>query len=186
MINPFSLASPLKLYAALGLAIILSLAVAVHLYHDRGVRSERDRAVSDLIAYKAQQQALTDTKRLENAQKKADADSVLKKVDAERRLALEKLGLANTTTDKLRKALEDDKIIINRAINRANQLRHSTAAGDPASLPEVPSTTALPAESGNDSDSVLARVTRAAQDTTINYNSLYDSWAKSCAIYGCQ
>ena len=185
MINPFSLASPLKLYAALGLAIILSLAVAVHLYHDRGVRSERDRAVSDLIAYKAQQQALTDTKRLENAQKKADADSVLKKVDAERRLALEKLGLANTTTDKLRKALEDDKIIINRAINRADQLRVKTIS-DTTSLPQVPNATALPAEVGADCDSVLARVTRAAQDTTINYNSLYDSWAKSCAIYGCQ
>ena len=138
-----------------------------------------------LFRSKVQQQALTDTKRLENAQKKADADALLKQVDAERRVALEKLGLANTTTDKLRKALDDDKIIINRAINRADQLRVKTDS-NPTSLPQISSTAELPTESGNDCDSALARVTRAAQDTTINYNSLYESWAKSCEIYGCE
>ena len=126
----FSLLSRFKLYAALGTIIGLALIVGIHLYHDRGVRIERDRAVSDLNAYKAQQQALTDTKRLENAQKKADADALLKQVDAERRVALEKLGLTLTNRDELTKKVS----VINAKLNEASNVIERNRANTATSL----------------------------------------------------
>ena len=59
MINPFSIFSPFKLYAALGTIIALSVVVGVHLYNDRGVRIERDTAVADLASYKTKIEVAT-------------------------------------------------------------------------------------------------------------------------------
>ena len=178
----FPALTPFKLYAALGLAIILSVIVGVHLYHDRGVRIERDTAISDLASYKSQVETEMAKRNAENAALKQEGEQVTMIAKNEYAALKQKLSLAETTTEQLRKDLSNDKAIINHAL--ANQLRVKTA-GDTASLPEVSSATELPAESGNDSDRTLATLTRACQDTTVAYNSLWSSWENNCKIYGC-
>ena len=182
----FNLLSPFKLYAALGAVILVAAILGIHLYHDRGVRNERDTAVSNLASYKVQQKTLSDAAILDNARKLAQALVTATNLKTERDMVRAQLNLANTTTEQLKKGLQDDKTIINRAIARADQLRIKPAASNTAGMPQVSIPTELSTESGNECNTALARVTRAAQDTTINYNSLYESWAKSCAIYGCE
>ena len=179
----FPALTPFKLYAALGLAIILSAIVGVHLYHDRGIRIERDTAVSDLASYKSQVETETAKRNAENAAAKKIGEQLAITAKNDYEALKQKLSLSETTTEQLRKDLLNEKATINRAL--ANQLRVKTAS-DTASLPEVSSTTELSTEVWDDCNTALARVTRAAQDTTINYNSLYDSWVKNCAIYGCE
>lgn len=178
----FNLLSPFKLYAALGAVLILSVIVGVHLYHDRGVRIERDTAVSDLASYKSQVETETAKRNAENAAAKKMGEQVAITAKTEYAALKQKLSLSETTTEQLRRALSNEKTIINRAL--VNQLRVKTA-GDTASLPEVSSATELPAESGNDSDRTIATLTRACQDTTVAYNSLWSSWENNCKIYGC-
>lgn len=179
----FNLLSPFKLYASIGAVLIISSIVGVGWYKYNHALTRASVAEGALITYKALETAKSDAIALENAEKLKQANTSAINVQNERDAVRTQLNLANATTDSLRKDLLNGKTIINRAL--ANQLRHSSTASDSARLPEVSSATALPAEVGDDCNATLARVTRAAQDTTINFNSLYDSWAKNCLIYGC-
>ena len=186
MINPISfILSPFKLYAAAGTIIALSVVVGVHLYLDRGVRIERDTAVADLDSYKTKIEVATALQVAENlAKDKAHFESATN-LQTQYADAVKKLGLANQTTETLRKDLQNDKAIINRALANADKLRIKPFGSD-ASLSKIPTAAELLAQSGDDSNATLARVTRACQVTTNDYNALWNSWTNNCAIYGCK
>ena len=179
----FNLLSPFKFYASVGAFILVLSIVTIGVYKYNRATARAVSAEGNLATYKSLQAAKSDAIALENAEKLKQANTSAINVQNERDAVRTQLNLANATTESLRKDLLNDKAIINRAL--ANQLRITTA-GDTARLPEVSSATALPAEVGDDCNATLATLTRACQDTTINYNSLLESWNKNCVIYGCE
>ncbi len=143
-----------------------------------------DKAELALNTFKTEIQRATDAQRLQNEYKKIQGENESKAIELEHKQALKRLGLAETTTAKLKKELQNEKQNLINALNNAYELRVNSASNT-FRLPKVSESPEVSTESGGVSNTTLARTVRACQDTTISYNSLWESWHKNCLIYGC-
>lgn len=172
----FTFLTPFKLYAAAGAIILLSAIVGIHLYHDRGIRIERDTAVSDLASYKSQLSVEVQKRTDEIAQTKKLGDDKVKSAFAERDAAMTRLGLEHIDRLKLSKQLGaiNEKFNATQTRLTDTKLNYDTrlrleATNSASRLSEsAQSASGLPA-----SDSDFATLRSACQITTVDLQTCY-------------
>ena len=176
-------------YKALGIVIFLSaiLAYRFYLIHELQVaRNDKQEVLQQLADYKAAIKAETATRLAENARNEADSKKAMLEIAIQRDEALKKVGLEKTTIAQLRKDLENEKSNIVNALNDNYQLRVSSAVSSVTSASKVSETTSRPTQSTSDLNRTITALVRSCAETTIEYNSLWESWDRNCKIYGCE
>ena len=176
MINPFSIFSPFKLYAALGMIIALSVVVGVHLYNDRGVRIERDTAVADLASYKTKIEVATALQVAENTKNEAAGKLKIQLAIKVSNDLLAKLNLTNIDRNQLQQKvsvlnakLNSNKIISDRTRSNLNSILRTPTTGD-----STASSKESKARSGvSTADSDTSTLRQACTITTIDLVKAY-------------
>ena len=177
--------APYKLYAFAGLVIIITAILTLHLLADNRLQKKYDALVIEFKDFKSAIDTATKVREVEIANKRLAGLAKMQLIEAEYEAEVKKLGITASERDRLKKELQNERNNIATALNHAYELRVQTA-GHSAGMPEVSPPTVIPTESGGDCDATIARTVIACQDTTLAYNSLYESWEGNCLVYGCE
>ena len=170
--------SPLKLYGALGAIILVASMVGLHLFADSRVRNQRDDAIRLLVEYKQAQKELADTQRLQIELAKLEGKKQAELIDAERKLALERLGLAMLGREQLKNEMRALNENFTHSQNRLADTKHNyderlrvEAVNRAAGLPQEPAAAEGLAGGGGECDRTIATLTSACQMTTVDFNT---------------
>lgn len=174
--SPYMLAIKL---AAVGivLAIVLGL-----WWRGNHYENKYDSEHAEYEGFKSTQTALAAAQLEDQKRKDKEADTAETRRKTEYLIEINKYKI---DADMLKKESGHDKIYIANLISKLNRVRNDSSAGA-STAAEIQVPAELLTESGGDCDATLARTVNRCQDTTINYNSLYNAWLDNCAIYGCQ
>ena len=129
-------------------------------------------------AFKANVATLATQQEAKNALMQQTSAIIAKNTQVAYEAQIASLQLNRT---KLAQDLANEKDNLSSMLNDAYQLRINGSS----STGKVSTTTELSTESERNSNTV-ATLIKSCQDTTIAYNTLYQSWTDNCAIYGCE
>lgn len=183
--------SPLKLYGALGAIILIASMAGLHLFADSRVRHQRDDAIRLLADYKQAQKELADTQRLQIELAKLEGKKQAELIDAQRKLALEKLGLAMLDRERLKNEMRQLNENLAHSQTRLADTKHNyderlrvEAINRAAGLPTEPAAAEGLAGGGGECDRTLATLTSACQMTTIDFNTCRAALDNDTAVVG--
>lgn len=170
--------APFKLYGALGAIIVIASIVGAHLFADSRVRNQRDEAIKQFEKYRDVQKELADTQRLQIELAKLEGKKQAEMIDAQRKLALEKLGLAMLDRERLKNEMRQLNENLAHSQTRLADTKHNyderlrvEAVNRAAGLREEPAAAEGLAGGGGECDRTLATLTSACQMTTIDFNT---------------
>lgn len=171
---------------------IISIVVTLHLFFDSRVRHQRDSAIKLLADYKQAQKELADTQRLQIELAKLEGKNKADLIDAQRKLALEKLGLAMLDREQLKNEMRALNENLAHSQNRLADTNHNwserlrlESARSAAGLPQEPAAAEGLAESWGIGDATAYRnLYQACQLTTIDFNTCRAALDNDTAMVG--
>lgn len=165
---------------------VLPLVAAVLLwFYVTGLQDERDAAIKALADHIQQVKSAAEQRKADNAAKETAAKAAL---DAQ--AAVHEIEIDNIRRDYEARNGTDKKYLNDRIDAWRERLQLELKRQAAAGLPEVFQPSGASAEGGGDCDAAAARqayetLYTACQVTTSDYNSLWKSWDKACAVFGC-
>jgi hypothetical protein len=143
-----------------------------------GLQKQRDDAISALNTYVAEAKAAKVKRAADNLDKERSIKSALEVVAVTHEHAIGDIRREYDAKVKTTVDLND--------ANWRKRLRNQVASTT-SGVSSIPETSGKPSEVGRDSDAAtIETLETACAVTTQDYNSLWESWDKSCKVYGCK
>lgn len=152
----------------------------------RSIQHERDAAIKALADHIQQDKSAADQRKAENAAKESAAKAAL---DAQ-------TAIHGIEIDQIRRAYEarngtDKKYLNDRVDAWRERLRLELQRQAAAGLSDIPAPSGESSEGRGNCDAAAAgraydTLATACAVTTTDYNALWRSWDKACAVFGCK